>query len=107
MNDHNSELQGLVLEIAKQNIALGQRIDGLAQQNIQLGQRIDVVSQTMIQQNTQVTQALLEQSKRIDETKEQMRQSQLEIVQMFHQIYSALEKLPEAVKDHIGFRPKL
>jgi DNA anti-recombination protein RmuC len=109
--EDNKELQGLVLEIAKQNILLTQTIG-------QLGQRIDAISQAMAQQNTQLNQRIDALAQRMDsaiaQTQQQLQQSiqqtqqyQIEIVKMFGQIHSALEKLPDAVKEQIGFQAKV
>ena len=51
-NGNIGKIEALVLEIARQNISLGQRIDAVnqqsAQQNIALGQRIDAVNQHVV-----------------------------------------------------------
>lgn len=86
----NNELQNLVLEIAKQNLMLGQ---SLSQQNTQLNQRIDVQSQRI--------DAIIT---RMDNAIQQMQQQHQELVKLSYGVISALEKLPEVVKEQIGFK---
>lgn len=108
-------IEALVFEIAKQNIALGQRIDSLGQrmeqqnsqfnqrleqQNSQLNQRIDGLAQ----QNFILGQRMDTMATRMDATFHQTQQQQLEIAKMFYEIKDCLEKLPEALKGQIGFK---
>ena len=105
-----SELENLVIEVAKQNILLGQRLD---QQNVALGQRIDAVYQRMEQQSASLGQRIDATNQRIDAsiqrmeaTNQRMDQSMNEIRQYFWTLSNALQKLPDAVKDRIGFDKK-
>jgi uncharacterized protein (DUF342 family) len=68
------------------NVALSQRIDGMVQQNLILGQRMDMTTS------------------RIDASIQQLQTQQLDIAKMFYTIKDCLDKLPEALKDQIGFR---
>jgi uncharacterized protein YgfB (UPF0149 family) len=110
MSDEMKELQSLVLEIAKQNIALGQRIDSQ-------GQRIDAVNQAMVQQNAQLNQAMAQQNtqlnqridilaQRMDSAIAQMQQQHQEVTKLTYAVINALERLPDVAKEQIGFKPK-
>lgn len=95
MENHNLELQSLVLEIAKQNILLGQRIDTLALQQGQFSQRMDAQGQridTLAQQVAQQQKEILEQQQRSDK--------------LLAVVVDVLQKLPDVVKDQIGFKAK-
>ena len=116
-NDEMRELRSLVMEIAKQNIALGQRIDTVNQQLGQridmVGQRIDMVNQQlgqridgMIQQNVILCQRLDLLGMRMDENIKQTHQQQLEVARIAYDIQDSLSKLPDAIREQIGFSKK-
>lgn len=126
-NDRLEKIEALVLEIAQQNIALGQQlgqrieeankrtsrtedlIAELVKQNLALGNRID-------ETNRNLGNRIDETNKRIDATLEMIyKQHQdldkkhREAVELFYILREALERLPDVVREQIGFeiQPKI
>ena len=103
-------MEELTEKMVQQNILLGQRIDSvfqqMAQQNTALGQRMDSVFQQMTQQNAALNQRIDATLQRIDAQQQHINYLYEQISknnQRTDQLFPMLEKLPDAVRDQIGF----
>ncbi|MEK7486301.1 MAG: hypothetical protein AABZ60_18420 [Planctomycetota bacterium] len=103
-NNKNDKIQELLNELVKQNILLGQRIDST-------NQRIDVTLQEILAQSQKSDARIDAAHQRIDATLQEIRAQSIDIFQQrkeweyFKQeVFPMLERLPDAVKDQIGFK---
>ena len=60
----------------------------------------------MAQQNTQLNQRIDTLTQRMDNAIAQMQQQNQEVVKLSYTIIAALERLPDVVKEQIGFKAK-
>ena len=108
------KIEALVLEIAQQNITLGQRIDTV---NQQLGQRIDAVNQQLSQRIDTLSQRIDETNKRMDQkidmfmedmgrSRNEIREQQAQLLRIHEVLIEKIDSLSEDVRGKIGFNLK-
>ena len=118
------DIKRLLSELVSQNIAIGQRID-MTNQRIdetgkcidETGKRIDAAIEAMRHDSAEANKRIDETGKRIDETGKRidatmklMHEQRIEAdkhhreaVELFYILREALERLPDAIKETIGF----
>ncbi len=87
-------IEQIILEVVKQNILAGQRMDAVGQRMDAVGQRLDAMGQRM-------DASMERQDKKFDE----IRSLFLKVIERLHAVEQTLGRLPDAVNEKIGFTP--